>query len=80
MQGSELNLAQPNNPFGLGFTFSDVLDPLPLLDGPSGIESNLSWDAVVSGVESDLLGRRQGCPTGALQQQEQQHRSRTFHS
>ena len=56
MEGSDL---KPANPFGLGFTFDD-LEPLPLIADTNGPESNLSWDAVVSAVEPDVLADFKG--------------------
>ena len=56
MEGSDL---KPANTFGLGFTFDD-LEPLPLIADTNGPESNLSWDAVVSAVEPDVLADFKG--------------------
>eukprot|EP00891_Asterochloris_glomerata_P002082 jgi/Astpho2/2082/fgenesh1_pg.00038_%23_155_t len=58
MEGSDL---KPANPFGLGFSFDpSYLEPLPLIGDTKGPESNLSWDAVVSAVEPDVLADFKG--------------------
>ena len=58
MEGSDL---KPANPLGLGFSFDpSYLEPLPLIGDTKGPESNLSWDAVVSAVEPDVLADFKG--------------------